>query len=114
VLASDEPALPVLGVAVGVVRRFAEYDDVPCLFLPFHDSIVRKVAPQQISAAAEPDGPFRPAHSVGKAFDCRIENPVFAKVRIEAGSGYRSVGCQRGSSSILPLFAEDMCKSLPG
>ena len=24
-----------------------------------------------------------PAHSVGKAFDCRIENPVFAKVRIE-------------------------------
>ena len=48
-----------------------------------HNSIVGKVAPQQKSAATEPDWPFRPAHSAGKVFDCRIENPVFGKARIE-------------------------------
>ena len=52
-----------------------------------HNSIVGKVAPQQKSAATEPDWPFRPAHSAGKVFDCRIENPVFGKARIERFDG---------------------------
>jgi hypothetical protein len=77
----------ILGVAVGVVRRFAEYDDEPRLFLPLHDSIIGKVTPQQMSAATEPDWSFRPAHSASQAFDCRIENAVFGKARIEHFDG---------------------------
>jgi hypothetical protein len=54
------------------LRRFAEYDDVLRLFFPFHDSIVRKVAPRQISAATEPDWSFSPAHSANEGIRPRF------------------------------------------
>ena len=65
------------------VRKEEVLSGSPQVAAPALSESVGKVAPQQVSAAAEPDWSFRPAHSVGKAFDCRIENPVFGKARIE-------------------------------
>src|SRR6266446_4937744 len=45
-LAGDEPALAVAGVAVGVVRWLAEDADRAGLLVPAHDPVVRDVAPQ--------------------------------------------------------------------
>jgi hypothetical protein len=63
-----------------VYRAFIEADRFMILLLG-------RIAPQQISAAAEPDWSFRPKHSAGQAFDRRIENPVFGKARIEHFDG---------------------------
>ena len=63
-----------------VYRAFIEADRFMILLLG-------RIAPQQISAAAEPDWSFRPKHSAGQAFDRGIENPVFGKARIEHFDG---------------------------
>ena len=69
VLAGDEPALAVAGVAVGIVRRLAEHADRAGLLLPFHDPVVRDVAEQQIAAVAEPHRPLGKAHAAGDPLD---------------------------------------------
>src|SRR4051794_20520366 len=69
VLAGDEPALAVARVAVRVVRRGAEDADVPVLLEPAHDAVVRDVAPQEVAAVAEVDGPLGPAEAGGDALD---------------------------------------------
>src|SRR5207237_8689769 len=61
VLAGHEPALPVSGIAVGVVRWLAEDADRPGFFLPFEDAVVRDIAPQQRAEFTEPDRAFAPA-----------------------------------------------------
>src|ERR1700719_2213779 len=61
VLAGHEPALPVPGIAVGVVRGLAENTDRAGLLLPFQDAVVRDVAPQQRAEFAKPDRTFAPA-----------------------------------------------------
>ena len=45
VLAGDEPALPVAGVAVGEIGGFAKDADRAGLFVPPQDPIIRDVAP---------------------------------------------------------------------
>jgi hypothetical protein len=45
VLASDEIALPVAGVAVAVIRRLAEDADFAGVFKPAQDAVVGDVAP---------------------------------------------------------------------
>src|SRR5262249_60124048 len=69
VLAGDEAALAVAGVAVGVVRRFSEHADAAGLLLPAHDAVVGNVAPQQVAAVAEPHRPLAPAHAGGPPLD---------------------------------------------
>src|SRR6185312_6472490 len=60
-LAGDEAALAVAGVAVGVAGRLAEHADRSGLLFPFEDAIVGDVAPQQKAAIAEPHRPLAPA-----------------------------------------------------
>ena len=57
VLAGEQPALAVAGVAVGEVRRLAEDADRAGLLVPLHDAVVRDVAPEQVAAVAEPNRP---------------------------------------------------------
>src|SRR5205085_954126 len=54
VLAGDEPALAIAGVAVGKIRGLAVNAHLARLLLPLEDAIVGDVAPEQIAAVAEP------------------------------------------------------------
>ena len=83
-LAGDEPALAVAGVAVGEVRRLAEDADLAGLLLPLEDAVVRDVAPQQIAAVAEPHRPLGPAAAGIEALDRGAEDAVAVEARIEA------------------------------
>ena len=91
VLAGDEPALAVAGVAVGVVRRLAVHAGAPGLLVPAHDAVVGNVAPQQAARVAEIDRPLAPAHAGREpldAGDCRCDICAKLGSRIWiAGSG---------------------------
>src|SRR6266481_4633478 len=52
------PALAVAGIAIGVARGLAEQADCARLLLPFHDPVVRDVAPQETAEITEPNRPF--------------------------------------------------------
>src|SRR5271170_7638642 len=104
VLAGDEPPLAVSGVAVRVVRRLAKNADRAGFFVPAHDAIIGDVAPQQITAVAEPHWPFGPAKTVREPLDrgiewrldrvkARIQRPD-RRVRI-ALSRFPAAGCER-------------------
>src|SRR6476646_9050849 len=83
VLAGDQPALGVAGVAIGEIRRLSEDAYRAGLLLPFEDALVGNVAAQQIAAVAEPHRPFGPAQSRGQPLHRRKFQPVFFKARIE-------------------------------
>src|SRR5271166_4746067 len=71
-LAGDEPALAVAGIAVGVMRRPAEYIDRASLLLPFHDSVIGDVAPQQKPAITEPHRPLGKATTADDTLDSGV------------------------------------------
>src|SRR5712691_4536924 len=48
----------------------------PVFFLPLHDPVVRDVAPEQVSAIADPHRPFAPAHARGDSLDLGEREPV--------------------------------------
>jgi len=56
-LARDQPALAVAGIAVGEIGRLAVNADRPGFFFPLDDALVRDVAAEQIAPVAEPDRP---------------------------------------------------------
>src|SRR4051794_4895397 len=68
-LTGDQTPLAVTSIAVGVVRRLSVDADRAGLFLPFKDSVIRDVAPQQIAPIAEPHRPFGEATAGCKPFD---------------------------------------------
>ena len=82
-LAGDQPALAVAGIAVGEVRRLAEDADRAGLLFPLDDALVGNVAAQQIAPVAEPHRPFGPAQAGGQPLHRRQLQPVFFKARIE-------------------------------
>ena len=82
-LAGDQPALAVAGIAVGEVRRLAEDADRAGFLFPFDDALVGNVAAQQIAPVAEPHRAFGPAQSRGQPFHRRQFQPVFLEARIE-------------------------------
>src|SRR6185295_1765438 len=83
VLARHEAALAVARIAVGEVRRLAEYADRARLLVPSHDPVVRDVAPQETARIAEPHGPLRPPEPGGEALDGAIEDAVLGEAVIE-------------------------------
>src|ERR1700730_14471924 len=52
--ASNEPPLAIAGVAIGIVRRSAEYANRAGFFVPHHHAVVRDVAPNQATQVSEP------------------------------------------------------------
>ena len=100
VLAGDEPALAVAGVAVGEVRGLAEDADRARLLLPLEDAVVGDVAPQQIAPVAEIDRPLGPAAAGGEALHAGELQPVLLEARIERDDG-RDRDRPRGPASRL-------------
>ena len=83
VLAGDEPALPVAGIAVGVVRGRTIDAGASGPLVPAHDAVVGNVAPEQAARIAEVDRPLAPAHAGGEAFDAREREAILGEARIK-------------------------------
>jgi len=83
VLAGDQPAAPVTGVAVGVVRGLAEDRDRTRLLVPAQHAVVGDVAPQQIAAVAEIDRSLGPAAAGVEPFDRGERQAILVERRIE-------------------------------
>ncbi len=83
VLAGDQAALAVAGVAVGVVGGLAVDAHPPGLLVPAHDAVVGNVAPQQAARIAHPDRPLAPAHAGGEPLHPGIVDAIFGEARIE-------------------------------
>jgi hypothetical protein len=77
-LTGDKAALPVPGIAVGVVRIAAEHLD-PGARQPAHHAVVGNIAPDQIIAIAEIDRPLGPQHPVGDRLEKGIAVDPVAK-----------------------------------
>ncbi len=86
-LAGDQTALAVAGVAVGETGRLAEHADRAGFLLPLDDALVGNVAAQQIAPVAEPHRAFGPAQPRGQPFHRREFPPVFFEARIERVNG---------------------------
>ena len=83
VLAGDEPALAVAGVAVRVVGRLAIDRRAAGLLIPAQDAVVRDVAPQQAAPVAHPHRAFAPARASIELFDARESEAIFGEAWIE-------------------------------
>jgi len=75
VLTTDQPALAVARIAVGVIARRAEYADVAVVLEPAHHAVVRNVAPDQVAAIGEVDGPLGPTEPGGDPLDRGVALP---------------------------------------
>jgi hypothetical protein len=94
VLASDEPALPILGVAVGVVRRFAEYDDLPVSSSHFMIRLLGRSLHNRYRPPPNQTGPSDQRIPPARRSTAALNIRHFAKLGSStstAGSGYRSV-----------------------
>ena len=113
-LAGDEPALAVAGVAVGIVGGPAEVAEGAGNLVPFHDPVVGDVAAQQVAAVAEPDRPLGPAQPGGKALHRRQGHPIPGEAGIEdpdrgigiVGRGLPHDVLRRGLTSPYRLMSE--------
>src|SRR5439155_13479067 len=75
-LARDQTALAVAGVAIGIVRGAAKHADRAGFLLPFHDPVVRDVAPQEVAVIAEPHRALGKAAAAGEALDRRVAQDI--------------------------------------
>src|SRR5262245_59765369 len=82
-LAGDESALPVTGVAVGVVGGLTEDADPAGLLVPAHDAVVGNVAPKETAGIAEIDRALVKAAAGREPFDAWKREPVFVEGRIK-------------------------------
>src|SRR5258705_13440560 len=82
-LASDESALAVAGVAVGMVARLTEDADPAGFLVPAHDAVIGNVAPQKTAHIAEIHRALVETAAVREPLDARKREPVFIEGRIE-------------------------------
>ena len=82
-LAGDQPALVVDGVAVRIVGALAEHRDFAGGLDEPHHAIVRNVGPDEIAARREPGRPFRPARAGPQALDAHVTGETRLEARIE-------------------------------
>src|SRR5581483_7368837 len=108
-LAGDEPALAVAGVAVGEIGGLAIDADRAGLLLPFDDALVGDVAGQEVAPVAEPDRALRPAQPGGDALHRRQLEPVLLKARIERMDGWVGVVSCRAPAHIMRGVAMGRC-----
>jgi hypothetical protein len=82
-LAADQPALPVDGVAIGIAGRLAEHADAAVGLVVTQHAVVRNVGPDHITAGREPRRSLRPPASGEEFFHLRgaVEQP--RETRIE-------------------------------
>src|SRR5450830_66034 len=68
-LAGDEPAFTVNGVAIGILRRLAKYSHGTVEFVQAQHAIVRDVRPDQRAVRGKPGRAFAPARSRPQPLD---------------------------------------------
>ena len=84
VLAGDQTALAVPGVAVGVVGGAPERRHHARRLVPAQHPVVGDVAPDQAVVVAEPDRPLGPPVAGRDPFDRRVVEPVAARTAGQA------------------------------
>ncbi len=82
-LAGDQPALIVDGVAVRIIGGLAEDRDVARRLDEPHHAIVRNVRPDEIAARGEPGRAFGPTRSRPQALDPHMAGEASLEARIE-------------------------------
>src|SRR5262245_14311940 len=75
-LAGDESALAVAGVAVGVVGGLTEDADPAGLLVPAHDAVIGNVAPQETARITEIDRALVKTAAGREPLDARKREPV--------------------------------------
>src|SRR3954447_17340511 len=81
--AGDKPALPVTGVAIRESGRLPEHANRPGLLLPFHETVVGNVAPEEITAVPESDRAFAPSEARREPLHARTEQDVLCEGWVE-------------------------------
>ena len=103
VLAGDQPALAIPGVAIAIVGRLAIDADMAVLLQPAHDPVVGDVAPQQVAAVPEIDRSFGPPEAGGDPLDGGIADlvPEALVQRLDTRVGIAGIGqiSQRSTSA---------------
>src|SRR5262245_44636386 len=82
-LAGNESALAVTGVAVGVVGGLTEDVDPASLLVPAHDAVIGNVAPQETAGIAEVDRALVKTAAGREPLDAGKRKPVSVEGRIE-------------------------------
>src|SRR6267142_3001264 len=83
-LAGDESALAVAGVAIGMVGGLTEDADPPGVLVPAHDAVIRNVAPQETARITEIDRALVKTAAGCEPLDAGKREPIFVEGRIEA------------------------------
>ena len=82
-LAGDEAALAVDGVAIGIVRRVAEHRDRAAAVIEAQDAVVGNVRPDEVAPRREPRRPLRPASTGPQPLHPRVADDAALEARIE-------------------------------
>jgi len=82
-LASDEAALAVASVAVGVIGGLTEDVDPASLLIPAHDAVIGNVAPQETARITKIDRALIKPATGREPLDAGKREPIFVEGRIE-------------------------------
>ena len=78
-LAGDQPALVVDGVAVGIVRALAEHRDLMAGLGEPHHAVVGDVGPDEVAPGGEPGRPLAPARARPQPLDAHMARVKLAE-----------------------------------
>src|SRR5262249_478149 len=87
VFTRDEPALAIARLALAVAGRVTDHRNGALRLIPFQNSIVRDVAPQETAGVPEPYRPLAPARARSQFLDASVEQSTFGELLIEDMNG---------------------------
>jgi 2,5-diketo-D-gluconate reductase B len=83
VLAADQAALVIGGVAVGVLRRISEHGDMAIAFIIAQHAVVGDVRPDEIATCGKPCRSFSPTAACPQALHTRMADQALLKAWVE-------------------------------
>ena len=89
VVARDQPALTIAGLAIGKAGWFPEHTH-PVLLVPAQGAVVGNVVKEQALVIAKPHWPLQPAEALGQQLQLGVEQHQLVKawvVALGAGGG---------------------------
>ena len=99
VLAGDEAALSVHGVAVRIIRGQAEHRNRTVGFVEPHHPVVGNVGPDEIAPGREIGRAFRPAAAGPEVFEFRMANDERLEARVMVDRGWQVVAHHASGAS---------------
>ena len=79
VLAGEQPALAIDGVAIGMATGVSKHRDRPIGFVPPQQSVIGDVAPDQVAPCGKPGRPFGPAATCPESIQPRVTHKARCK-----------------------------------